>query len=107
MMLRTALSRQAGVDYPIIPAGMGPAAAPELATPVSNAGRVACWEGPRYRRRTFAGNPMTATLTAQPFGVNVIRAVRSTSLSWCSSGATRGSEHTSRGERWTDGRDVY
>ena len=78
-----------GVDYPIFPAGMGPGAGLDSSRFVE-CGRGRRWERPRYQRRTFAGNPMTATLTAQSFGVNAILAVRSASLSWCSSGATPG-----------------
>lgn len=75
-MLKTALCRQLEIDYPIFSAGMGPAAGPELAAAVSNAGVCGVLGGTalsaQYLRRQIQ---RLGTLTAKPFGVNVILAV--------------------------------
>jgi len=75
-MLRTELCRQLGIDYPIFSAGMGPAAGPELAAAVSNAGACGVLGGAGlsapYLRRQIQ---RLRTLTARPFGVNLILAV--------------------------------
>ena len=74
-MLRTALCRQLGIDHPIFSVGMGPAAGPELAAAVSNAGACGVLGGAAqsasYLRRQIQ---RLRSLTAKPFGVNVVLA---------------------------------
>jgi Nitronate monooxygenase len=75
-MLKTTLCRRLGIDYPIFSVGMGPAAGPDLAAAVSNAGGCGVLGGaPQsapYLRRQIQ---RLRTLTAKPFGVNVVLAV--------------------------------
>jgi nitronate monooxygenase len=71
--LRTPLCRELGIDHPILSAGMGQAAGPELVSAVSNAGGfgvlgVSGMEPAEIRR--LIGR--TRELTERPFGVNVI-----------------------------------
>jgi NAD(P)H-dependent flavin oxidoreductase YrpB (nitropropane dioxygenase family) len=75
-MLRTALCRQLGVEYPIFAVGIGPAARSELAAAVSNAGGcgVLGTSGapvPYIRQQI----QRLRTLTDRPFGVNVVLAI--------------------------------
>jgi NAD(P)H-dependent flavin oxidoreductase YrpB (nitropropane dioxygenase family) len=75
LMLKTTLCRRLGIDYPIFSVGMGPAAGPDLAAAVSNAGGCGVLGGAAqsapYLRRQIQ---RLRTLTAQPFGVNVVLA---------------------------------
>jgi nitronate monooxygenase len=72
-MLRTPLCRQLGIEYPIFSVGMGPAAGPELAAAVSNAGGCGVLGGggvpALYLRQEIQ---RLRTLTDKPFGVNLI-----------------------------------
>ena len=74
-MLTTPLCRQLGIDHPIFSVGMGPAAGPDLAAAVSNAGGCGVLGGAAqsapYLRRQIQ---RLRTLTAKPFGVNVVLA---------------------------------
>lgn len=71
--LGTPFCRQLGVDYPILSAGIGQAAGPELVSAVSNAGGfgVLGLSGtePAELRRLIG---RTRELTERPFGVNII-----------------------------------
>lgn len=71
--LRTPLTRQLGVEYPIFSAGIGSAAVPELAAAVSNAGGFGVVGASAYEqdglRRLVA---RTRELTKKPFGLNFI-----------------------------------
>jgi len=71
--LRTPLCRELGIEYPILSAGIGSAAGPELASAVSNAGGfgVLGMSGmkPAEMRRLIG---RARELTERPFGVNVI-----------------------------------
>lgn len=73
-MLRTALCRQLGIEYPIFSAGMGGGmAGPELAAAVSNAGACGVLgmgglPAPYIRQQI----QHLRTLTDKPFGVNII-----------------------------------
>jgi nitronate monooxygenase len=75
LMLKTPLGRQLGIDHPIFSVGMGPAAGPDLAAAVSNAGGCGVLGGAAqsapYLRRQIQ---RLRTLTAKPFGVNVVLA---------------------------------
>lgn len=71
--LRTPLCRELGIEYPILSAGMGRAAGPELVSAVSNAGGfgvlgMSGMDSAEMRR--LIGR--TRELTERPFGVNVI-----------------------------------
>lgn len=73
-MLKTALCRQLGIDYPIFSVGMGGGmAGPELTAAVSNAGGCGVFGGGglpgQYLREQIR---RTRTLTNKPFGVNII-----------------------------------
>src|SRR5262249_23726463 len=72
-MLKTTLCRRLGIEYPIFSVGMGPAAGPDLAAAVSNAGGCGVLGGAAqsaaYLRRPIQPLP---TLTGRPFGVNVV-----------------------------------
>ncbi|HET7467651.1 MAG TPA: nitronate monooxygenase [Candidatus Dormibacteraeota bacterium] len=72
-LLRTPLCDLLGIKYPILNAGIGPAAGPELAAAVTNAGGFGVLGGGGAPidvvRRKIA---QTRTLTDGPFGVNVI-----------------------------------
>ena len=73
MTLRTPLCRQLGIEYPIIQAPIGGAAVPELAAAVSEAGGLGMLtmtglELEQVVQRLEA----TRSLTASPFGVNLI-----------------------------------
>lgn len=74
-MLKTPLCRELGIDHPIFSVGMGPAAGPDLAAAVSNAGGCGVLGGAAqsapYLRRQIQ---RLRTLTAKPFGVNVVLA---------------------------------
>jgi len=76
--LRTPLCRALGIEYPIVCAGFGSAAVPELAAAVSNAGGLgvlgASGMEPREIQRRIAS---TRRLTRQPFGINFIIAEES------------------------------
>jgi len=73
-MLKTALCRQLGIDYPIFSVGMGGGmAGPELAAAVSNAGACGVLgmgglPAPYIRQQI----QQLRTLTNKPFGVNII-----------------------------------
>lgn len=73
MMLRTLLADLLDIDLPIIQAPIGSASCPELAAAVSNAGGLGMlalsWHGLEAARRTIRE---TRTLTARPFGVNLV-----------------------------------
>lgn len=71
--LRTPLCDLMGMPYPILNAGIGPAAGPELVAAVSNAGGFGVLGGgtmPLVALQRRVGR--TRTLTNKPFGVNVI-----------------------------------
>lgn len=72
-MLHTQLCRDLGIEYPVMSAGIGSAAGPELVSAVSNAGGfgVLGVSGmtPEGIRRVIG---RTRELTDKPFGVNVI-----------------------------------
>jgi len=71
--LGTPHSRQLGIEFPILSAGIGQAAGPELVSAVSNAGGfgVLGLSGtePAEMRRVIA---RTRELTQRPFGVNIV-----------------------------------
>ncbi len=73
-MLKTALCRQLGIDYPIFSVGMGGGmAGPELAAAVSNAGACGVLgmgglPAPYIRQQI----QQLRTLTNKPFGINII-----------------------------------
>jgi len=69
--LRTPLCRELGIDYPIFSVGFADAAGPRLAAAVSNAGGCGVLGGcpPAEIRRWISA---ARTLTARPFGANVI-----------------------------------
>jgi nitronate monooxygenase len=71
--LQTALTRQLGIKYPILSAGMGGAAGPELVAAVSNAGGLgvlgASSFAPPQLRQLVA---RTRKLTDKPLGINLI-----------------------------------
>src|SRR5713101_9987785 len=73
-MLKTALCRQLGIEYPIFSVGMGGGmAGPELAAAVSNAGACGVLgmgglPAPYIRQQI----QHLRTLTDKPFGVNII-----------------------------------
>jgi len=71
--LRTGLCDRLGIELPILSAGMGSVAGPELVAAVSNAGGLGVLgvsgASPDGVRRTIAN---TRALTDRPFGVNVI-----------------------------------
>lgn len=73
LALHTQLCRDLGIEYPILSAGIGSAAGPELVSAVSNAGGfgVLGVSGmqPEEIRKVIA---QTRELTDRPFGVNVI-----------------------------------
>jgi nitronate monooxygenase len=75
-VLKTPLCHQLEIDYPILSVGMGPAAGPELAAAVSNAGACGVLGGAAqsasYLRRQIQ---RLRSLTTKPFGVNVVLAV--------------------------------
>lgn len=72
-MIATPLCRRLAIDYPILSAGIGSAAGPELVSAVSNAGGFGVLglsgAAPDEMRRVIA---RTRELTERPFGVNVI-----------------------------------
>ena len=72
-MLKTALCEQLGIRHPILSAGMGLAAGPELAAAVSNAGGCGVLggggNGPEYVRDVIR---RTRKLTDRPFGLNFV-----------------------------------
>jgi len=72
-MLKTALCEQLGIEHPIFCAGMGPAATPELAAAVSNAGGCGVigggGAGPEYVHEMIR---QARQLTDKPFGINII-----------------------------------
>ncbi len=71
--LATPLCRRLGIEYPILSAGIGSAAGPELVSAVSNAGGFGVLglsgSTPEEMRRVIA---RTRELTERPFGVNII-----------------------------------
>lgn len=71
--LATPLSRRLGIEYPILSAGIGSAAGPELVSAVSNAGGLGVLglsgAAPAEMRRVIE---RTRELTERPFGVNLI-----------------------------------
>jgi len=73
-MLKTDLSERLGIEHPILSAGMGACAGPELVAAVSNAGACGVLGGgggfplPYLREQIRR----VRALTAKPFGVNVI-----------------------------------
>lgn len=72
-MLRTELTRRLGIDHPIIAAGMGQGAGPELAAAVSNAGALGtvatiALRAPQVREAIAR----TRELTQRPFAANVV-----------------------------------
>ena len=74
-MLKTPLCRQLGIDHPILSVGMGPAAGPDLAAAVSNAGGCGVLGGAAQSAPYLRGQiHRLRTLTAKPFGVNVVLA---------------------------------
>lgn len=76
-ILRTPLCDQVGIEVPIISAGMGPIAGPELAAAVSNAGGLGvlgCTGMSADQMRTVIRR--TRELTSRPFGVDLILPAR-------------------------------
>lgn len=73
-MLKTALCRQLGIEYPIFSVGMGGGmAGPELTAAVSNAGGCGVLGmGGLPARYIHEQIRQTRTLTEKPFGVNII-----------------------------------
>jgi NAD(P)H-dependent flavin oxidoreductase YrpB (nitropropane dioxygenase family) len=72
-MLNTSLCSRLGISHPILSAGIGAAATPELVAAVSNAGGLgvlgtASLPGKYVRQQIVR----TRTLTGRPFGVNVV-----------------------------------
>ena len=72
-MLKTRLTEQLGIDHPILSAGFGPGAAPEVVAAVSNAGGCgvlgASGFSVPYLRSLIR---RVRVLTSKPFGVNLI-----------------------------------
>ena len=71
--LHTPLCDLLGIRYPILNAGIGPAAGPELAAAVTNAGGFGVLGGggmPHEAMRKLVAR--TRTLTNGPFGINAI-----------------------------------
>ena len=71
--LHTPLCDLLGIRYPILNAGIGPAAGPELAAAVTNAGGFGVLGGggmPHEAMRKLVAR--TRALTNGPFGINVI-----------------------------------
>jgi nitronate monooxygenase/enoyl-[acyl-carrier protein] reductase II len=72
-MLKTGLCEQLGISHPILSAGMGLSAGPELVAAVSNAGGCGVLggggNGPEYVREVIR---RTRSLTNRPFGLNFI-----------------------------------
>jgi nitronate monooxygenase len=72
-MLRTELCDRLGIEYPILSAGFGPGAAPEVVAAISNAGGCgvlgASGFSVPYLRELIA---RVRTLTTKPFGVNLV-----------------------------------
>src|SRR5437870_12823937 len=71
--LHTPLCDLLGIRYPILNAGIGPAAGPELAAAVTNAGGFGVLGGggmPHEAMRKLVAR--TRALTTGPFGINVI-----------------------------------
>src|SRR5207245_417606 len=72
-MLRTPVCELLGIEYPILSAGMGAAAGPELAAAVSNAGGCgvmgAGGAGPEFVKEMIR---QVRRLTDRPFGFNYI-----------------------------------
>lgn len=76
-ILRTPLCDQVGIEVPIISAGMGPIAGPELVAAVSNAGGLGvlgCTGMSADQMRTVIRR--TRELTSRPFGVDLILPAR-------------------------------
>ena len=75
--MRTPLCERLGIDHPIISAGMGPIAGPELVAAVSNAGGLGvlgCTSMSPEQVRAVIGR--TRDLTDRPFGVDLILPAR-------------------------------
>ena len=72
-MMRTALASALGLEHPILSAGMGPAAGPELVAAVSNAGGCGIL-GTVSLSAAFVREAIRRVreLTSKPFGVNVV-----------------------------------
>jgi NAD(P)H-dependent flavin oxidoreductase YrpB (nitropropane dioxygenase family) len=74
-MLKTALCAQLGIEYPVLSAGIGPAATPELAAAVSNAGGCGVIGGGGHSGDFVRAQVRRAReLTDRPFGINIILA---------------------------------
>ena len=73
LVFRTPLCDLLGIDYPVVQAGMGAAATPQLAAAVSNAGGLgivsASWKSPEVGRKEIQ---TTRDLTERRFGVNLL-----------------------------------
>ena len=73
LVFRTPLCDLLGIDYPVVQAGMGAAATPQLAAAVSNAGGLgivsASWKSPEVGRKEIQA---TRDLTERRFGVNLL-----------------------------------
>ena len=75
--IRTPLCERLGIDVPIISAGMGPIAGPELVAAVSNAGGLGvlgCTSMAAVEIRAVIRR--TRELTDRPFGVDLILPAR-------------------------------
>ncbi|MEN7551595.1 nitronate monooxygenase [Rapidithrix thailandica] len=71
--LKTPLCDLLGIEYPIIQAGMGDVAGPELVAAVSNAGGLGILSGTLLEKKVLQGHiQKIRSLTERPFGVNLI-----------------------------------
>src|SRR6266480_609121 len=72
-MLKTELCDRLGIDHPILSAGFGPGAAPDVVAAISNAGGCGVLGASGFRvpyLRELIGR--VRALTSKPFGVNLV-----------------------------------